>query len=476
MLRLADILEATGGTLLSKGSAEFSAISIDSRTIKQGELFLAIKGDKFDGHDFVEHVLKNNEGALVSRKWADSSRELSGKTVIGVDDTLKALHDLARFIRNKFRGPVIAVVGSNGKTTTKELISSVLGTRFKVLKTEGNLNNHIGMPLCIARADDSTEAMVLEMGTNRPGDVALLCSIASPEIGVITNIGFEHLEGFGSLEAVRDAELEILPHIKTVVLNGDDQFLLDGVRANFKGAVTTFGIENRDCNVKAQDIAISDSGVRFIVSFPTGSMTVDSRLSGRFNIYNSLASCAAAHILGFDIDKIKKGLEAFGGVRMRFEIRRLGGTTYLYDVYNANPSSVKASINELARMAMDSRRTEKSAKGRTIAVLGDMLELGAYAESAHDEVGTKLAELKVDCFIGVGPLMARAVSQFRKAGMSGIWKESAADAGRELANIIGKGDFVLIKGSRGMKMENVMEMIEEKISDEEIAVSEEGKR
>ena len=237
---------------------------------------------------------------------------------------------------------MVAIVGSNGKTTTKELISSILGNRFKVLKTEGNLNNHIGMPLCITRAEEETEAMVLEMGTNRPGDVDFLCRIASPDVGVVTNIGCEHLEGFGSLEAVRDAELEILPYLKKVVLNGDDGFLRYGISRKFKGQVVTFGISSEESDIRASDIEVAREGSRFILHASGLAIGVESKLSGRFNIYNSLAACAVAHTLGIKLDKIKEGLESFGGVRMRFELRKVRGVTYLYDVYNANPSSMKA--------------------------------------------------------------------------------------------------------------------------------------
>ncbi len=458
MLEIADILQATQGVLISEGPGQFSGVSIDSRTIKEGELFVAIKGDRFDGHDFVAASLRTCAGALVSRRWAEQGFvKIEGKAVIAVEDPLSALQDMARSIRSRFRGPVIAVVGSNGKTTTKELISSILGTQFNVLKTEGNLNNHVGMPLSMTKVTEKTEAMVLEMGTNRPGDVDLLCRIASPDIAVITNIGYEHIEGFGSIEAVRDAELEIIPYVTKVVLNGDDDFLTGGVSLKFKGPLITFGIENDECDVTARDITFTGGGSGFTVDISGDSISVDSRLSGRFNIYNSLAACAAAHAVGVEPDKIKEGLESFGGVGMRFEVRQLGGITYLYDVYNANPSSMKASINELSRI---SGSREKTVNGRIIAVLGDMLELGDFGIPAHEELGRALAELGVDFFIGAGPLMERAVSVFRMSGRSGIAKGSSEEAGVELAELAGEGDVVLIKGSRGMKMEKVMEIAE----------------
>ncbi|HMK61645.1 MAG TPA: UDP-N-acetylmuramoyl-tripeptide--D-alanyl-D-alanine ligase [Dissulfurispiraceae bacterium] len=452
MLKLADILAATGGQLAARGADEFTRVSIDSRTIKSGELFIPLKGDRFDGHDFVMDSLKICDGILVNSSWAENIEFSAGKTVIKVDDTLLALQELACFIRKRFRGPVIAVVGSNGKTTTKELISSVLGTSFKVLKTEGNLNNHIGMPLCITRADEDTGAMVLEMGTNRPGDVDLLCKIALPDIGVITNIGAEHLEGFGSMEAVRDAELEILPYLKKTVLNGDDAFLIGGLSLKFTGPIVTFGISEKENDITAGEIVSTGNGCSFSIHTYAGKVSIQSQLSGRFNIYNSLAACAVAHTLGLGLDRIKEGLEAFGGVKMRFEIKRIGRITFIYDVYNANPSSMKASIEELVSIA-----NKRPAGSRSIAVLGDMLELGNFSIDAHKEIGNILKNKGIDLFIGVGPLMKEGVSTF---GRNASAVETADDAGKLLTDQIAEGDVVLIKGSRGMKMERVMEFIE----------------
>jgi UDP-N-acetylmuramoyl-tripeptide--D-alanyl-D-alanine ligase len=329
----------------------------------------------------------------------------------------------------------------------------------------------------MTKVSDRTDVMVLEMGTNRPGDVDLLCKIASPDIGVVTNIGMEHLEGFGSLEAVRDAELEILSYINKMAMNGDDDFLIGGVSLGFRGQIVTFGIDKRESDVTAQEITVTEQGSRFNLHVSGASIPVESKLSGSFNIYNSLAACAAAHTLQFGLDTMKKGLESFSGVKMRFEIRRLGGVTYLYDVYNANPSSMKASIHELVRTA---GRTEKTLQGRAVAVLGDMLELGTYSTPAHEELGEMLSELGIGLFIGVGPLMAGAISRFGKCGRPGIAKDTADEAGAELACRVREGDVVLIKGSRGMKMERVMDVIERGITGNtkgnSVPVTAEGRR
>ncbi|MFO0752304.1 MAG: UDP-N-acetylmuramoyl-tripeptide--D-alanyl-D-alanine ligase [Thermodesulfovibrionales bacterium] len=468
MLRVEDILKATRGKIVSGGTRGFTGVSVDSRTIQEGDLFVALKGENFDGHDFLAAALRKGAGALVhcnalcargAGEKADGLRSADytgGKTIILVDDTLRALQDLARFLRKRFSGPVIGVVGSNGKTTTKELTASILGTRGKVHKTTGNLNNHIGMPLSLTRREEDAAAMVLEMGTNRPGDVRELCGIALPDIGVVTNIGYEHLEGFGSLEGVRDAELEILPYVKKLAVNADDRFLLEGVRAGYGGELLTFGIEARNADVAAGAVRLSDEGTRFTLRLGGEAVEVHSRLSGYFNVYNSLAAAAAAHAAGFHPEEIRRGLEAFGGVAMRFEVRNCRGVAVLNDSYNANPSSMAVSVRELVRRI--SARDESRTPGRAIAVLGDMLELGEYAVPSHRELGRKLSHEPVDAFIGVGPLMALAVEEF---GERGIHTDTSREAGEVVVKMVREGDIVLIKGSRGMRMETVLAELEE---------------
>ncbi len=463
MLSARQILTETGGSIITgdkaglrtaaqfAGDILFQDISIDSRTIRRGELFLALKGDRFDGHDFVHDALKTGAGAVVAGDWIIPEKtELLGadKCIIIVDDTLLALHGLARSIRKQFGGSVIGVIGSNGKTTTKELIASILGINLNVLKTAGNFNNHIGMPLSITKVREDTRAMVLEMGTNRPGDIDELCSIGLPETGVITNIGQEHLEGFGSLEAVRDSELELLPYVKKLIVNADDAFLMEGIEDRFEGRRIRFGIEDHTAEVRAEGIELSDRGTRFTLCAGSGRIEIGSRLSGHFNIYNSLAAAATAYSMGFGPDTIKKGLESFGGVPMRLEILVQGDVTYINDAYNANPSSMEESVRELMR-----RAGHGPGRKRTIAVLGDMLELGVCSSDAHIKLGKWLSELAVDIFIGVGPCMSQALGAFQG---NGIAASNANEAGRELEKLVRQGDIVLIKGSRGMRMEDAL--------------------
>ncbi|TAN43259.1 MAG: UDP-N-acetylmuramoyl-tripeptide--D-alanyl-D-alanine ligase [Nitrospirae bacterium] len=458
MLSIETILEATGGSAAFAGVSGFSGISIDSRTSKEGSIFLALKGENHDGHDFVPQALKKCSGAIVNRDALCADGSISGlriadcefpKTLILVSDTLHALHALARFLRKRFEGPVIGVVGSNGKTTTKELTVSVLGMKMKVLKTEGNLNNHIGMPLCMTNLGPDIDSMVLEMGTNRPGDVAELCSIAAPDTAVITNIGYEHLEGFGSIEKVRESELEVLCCAKRAIVNADDGFLMDGVKARFNGEIISFGIGRKSgADVFAEDIIYTDAGAAFTLCTKGGCLPVESRLPGLFNIYNSLAAAAAGTVLGLDMADIRTGLEAFEGVSLRFKVQTIDGVVFLNDVYNANPSSMEASLTEMSRL-MASRK-----KGRAIAVLGDMLELGGFGTEAHKEIGRKLLAMRVDMLIAVGPLMIHAAAEF---GSGAVCVNSSDEGAAMLAEVAREGDIVLIKGSRGMRMEKVLE-------------------
>jgi len=458
MLSARQILDATGGSIITdetagprtatqfSGDIFFSGLSIDSRTIRQGELFLALKGDRFDGHDFVQDALRTGAGAIISR--GSSVRHAAGKSIILVEDTLVALHAIAQSVRKQFGGSVIGVVGSNGKTTTKELIASVLGVNLNVLKTAGNLNNHIGMPLSITKTQENTGVMVLEMGTNKPGDIKELCAIGLPETGVITNIGQEHLEGFGSLTAVRDSELELLSYVRKLIINADDTFLMEGIEDRFKGRSITFGIEAGAADIRAEGIEFADTATRFVLCTGAGRIVIESRLPGRFNIYNSLAAAATAYAKGFTLQDIKKGLESFNGLPMRSEVFARGDVTYINDAYNANPSSMEESVKELVRRVKAGHECK-----RAIAVLGDMLELGTYSTDAHRKLGRWLSGLPVDILIGVGPMMSLTVEAFQKKGIAA---GNAKDAGRELEKLVREGDVVLIKGSRGMRMEDVL--------------------
>jgi len=449
ILTVEDVINATGGRIVYKNgnSHPFTGVSIDSRTIGDGEMFVALRGVRFDGHDFIYKALERGSGALVNFPPAE---HLKGKAIIYVKNTLSALQDIARYVRMRSNIPVIGITGTNGKTTTKELTASILSTKYRVHKNTGNLNNHIGLPLSLIKLRTDDEAIVLEMGASSPGDIRELCGIAAPDCGVVTNIGPGHLEGFGSLEAVRNTKLELLDTVKKIVVSADDAFLMQGV-SGYQGEVLTFGIENK-ADVFAKDIRIKDRGSDFMLCFGEGNcVEVNLNLPGAFNVYNALAAAAVGQIFDTELRDIKTGLESFKGVPMRLEIKELFGATVISDVYNANPSSMEEAIKDLVRLK----------KGRAIAVLGDMLELGAYAEEAHRKIGEWMSALPIDVFIGVGPLMAIAHSEFVKTGRQSFSVSTSEEAGRILTGLCREGDTIVVKGSRGMGMEKVLEINKE---------------
>lgn len=443
MFTLKDLLIATEGKLLSKGHEVFSSASCDTRTIGMNDLFFPLKGSKRDGHEFLSEALQKASGAVISKPFKFQEFQWKNKTVVFVEDTLKALQSIARYLRKKFKGEVIAVVGSNGKTTTKELISELLSMRYRVLKTEGNFNNHIGVPICLSRLENDTEIMVLELGTNRHGDIRELCEIVYPEYALITNIGYEHLEGFGSLEGVREGELEILPFVNTVFANGDDHFLMEGLK-NWNGSLLTFGT-GRDCNFRAESIVLENEYTEFNIISSSSEFTVRTLLTGIYNVYNITGAVSVAISFGISPSDIQQKLRIFHPVRMRGEIIKINGLEILFDAYNANPSSMKAALQELLR-----RKKERKA----VAVLGDMLELGQLSEEAHEELGRWIKESGIEVFIGVGKMVKKALKY-----IDGQIFDTPFEAGQYLKKQLEGSEVILIKGSRAMEMEKVLEVL-----------------
>lgn len=444
MFTLQDLIKASQGEILSKGEEIFSSASIDTRTIERNQLFFPLKGTKSDGHDFVEEALLKSAGTVSSK---DLSIDFRGKTVVKVRDTLWALQNLAKYLRKNFKGEVIAVIGSNGKTTTKELTATFLSQRFKTLRTEGNLNNNIGVPLSISKIERDTEKMVLELGTNRKGDIRELCEIAYPNYALITNIGYEHLEGFGSIEGVREGELEILPYVHTVFVNGDDKFLLEGLR-DFTGEIITFGL-SQECDFYGKDIKFEKNFTEVTISTGVREIKLTSPLLGLYNVYNILGAVSVALYFGIDEDSIRDALKIFIPIKLRSEIVNLKNFEIILDAYNANPSSMRVALEELVR---------RKEGRKTIAVLGDMLELGEYEKEAHETLGKWLKELQIDLFIGVGNSIKNALRYY-----DGLHFSEPSLAAEYLLGEIKEPSVVLIKGSRSMKMERVYEILKERM-------------
>jgi UDP-N-acetylmuramoyl-tripeptide--D-alanyl-D-alanine ligase len=443
------------GILEGLDKMEIKGVSIDSRSIKEGELFVAIKGDRFDGHDFIPDAMRRGAwGALVERTALEKKyRSLSDlKNILPVEDTLYTLQEMSHMHRKKFSFPVVGITGSNGKTTTKEMLAGIFRQQGPVLKNEGNLNNHIGVPLTLLGLNASHKAAVVEMGMSAPGEIDTLARLVKPTIGVITNIGPAHLEFFGSLEKIARAKGELLGHIQSdgaVVLNADDQFC-QFLRSKTGNRVVMFGIENQ-ADVKASNITQGENFTDFVLAAEGSSEKVQLRTVGRHNVYNAIAAAAAAIAAGIPADVVKYGLDDFVPVAMRSEIKQLKGRTIFADYYNANPASMEAALEVLVSM--------KSGK-KAVAVLGDMLELGTSSAEAHVKIGETAARLGIDILIALGQLSQHTVEGARAAGMSRekIFEAPEHHAAAELLrNHSSPGDVILIKGSRGMRMEKILE-------------------
>ena len=434
---------------------EIKGLSIDSRTIREGELFVAIKGDRFDGHDFLLGVMQRGAwGALVARTTlADKFPVLGGlKNILPVEDTLNALQEMASLHRRKFAVPVVGITGSNGKTTTKEMLAGILQKQGPVLKNEGNLNNHIGVPLTLLRLNAGHKAAVVEMGMSALGEIDALARFVGPDVGVITNIGPAHLEFLKSMDLVAQAKGELFDHLKpggTAVLNADDRYF-DTLKKKFSGRVLSFGIDKAS-DVRASDIRQEKDFTDFAIRSGLSRVKVRLRAVGKHNIYNALAAAAAALAVGMSLDAVKNGLDAFQPLAMRSELRQVQGRTVFADCYNANPASMDAALATLVSL---------KSGGKAIAVLGDMLELGSVAVDAHRTIGKTIARLGVDLVITMGPLAKHVGEGAIDAGMP---KDRVFEAGSqaEAAGLLKKlsrpGDTVLIKGSRSMKMEKILE-------------------
>ena len=454
-----EILKATGGIPL-RGGTDWSCrgVSTDTRTLATGNLFIALSGENFDGHDCLPQAAAQGAAGLLIRT-VDSGKLAAlpeGVPAIGVSDTMQALGDIARDWRRRFPVPVVAVTGSSGKTTTKEMVAAIAGRTRRVLKTEGNLNNRIGLPLTLLQLRKEHELAIVEMGTNSPGEIAALASIAQPDIGLITNIGPAHLEGLGSLAAIREEKgslFETMAGQGTAILNQDDPAI--GLLAwRWRGKRVTFGL-GPGALVAARGIEpAGPAGVRFRLVIDGVETPVFLRTPGRHNVMNALAAAAAAWALGFDRHEIAAGLAAFRPIPGRSEIRRLGNGAYLMiDTYNANPASVREAVNTLLGLRGD---------GDAVVILGDMLELGAQSAALHAEIGELLAEAGIrDLFLKGSWTEAVAAGAIRRgfpAERIAFFK-TPEEVVSALRSRLKEGDWILIKGSRKMKMEAVAEKI-----------------
>jgi UDP-N-acetylmuramoyl-tripeptide--D-alanyl-D-alanine ligase len=443
--RVAEFLSAAGEF---DANAVAQGYSIDSRSIQRGELFLAVKGERMDGHDFVTQALEKGAVAAVIRK--DQLARYPLKTgLITVDDTLTALQTLATAVRRLWAKPLIGVTGSAGKTTTKEAIAHVLSTRFRVLKSEGNFNNHFGLPLMLLKIEPEHDLAVIEMGMSHAGEIAALAKIAQPELGVVTNVAPVHLEFFESIAGIARAKYELveaLPATGTAVLNADDEYVSQFGR-DFHGKVVLYGLRT-SADVRAENIEPRGSdGSTFDVVVGSCREKAILHLVGAHNIHNALAAVAVGLERGLSPSEAVAALATLAPADKRGQVVNLGNITIINDCYNCNPKALEAMVDALAAMPAK----------RRIVVVGEMLELGPASEELHRQAGRHIATKKINVLLGVRGQAQQVVEAANEAGMRAEFVATPEEAGDWLARETRDGDVVLLKASRGVKLERALE-------------------
>jgi UDP-N-acetylmuramoyl-tripeptide--D-alanyl-D-alanine ligase len=462
-----ELAAATGGRWLDPPPAGVAGVSTDTRTIAAGSLFVALRGERFDGHAFLAEAARAGAAAaLVSDAAAgtgapgDGAARAAGLPRLLAADTLAALGAVARHHRRRFDLPMVAVTGSNGKTTTREMVAAILATRGPVLKTEGNLNNEVGVPLTLLRLSSEHRAAVVELGMNHPGEIARLCAIALPQVGVVTNAAAAHLEGLGSVDGVADAKAELyqgLPPGGVAVANADDARMLKRAQASGRRLLTFAAGRQRRGDVVVLEVLREDAaGLRFLLGVGNRELEVALPLVGAHNAANAAAAACAAIALGCDDREIVRGLAAVTPVGRRLRLERLpGGALLVDDCYNANPLSMGAALRTLASLA-------RAEGGRAVAALGDMLELGPEELALHRQVGAEAAAAGLHRLLCFGPRARELAAGAAGAGLDPArifhTEDLAALAASARAGL-GAGDVLLVKGSRGMRLERLVEAL-----------------
>lgn len=457
------LIEVTGGTLAGgDASAMVNGLALDSREVEPGNVFVALVGERADGHDFVRAAIDAGARAVIVTRADEQllaqvtqSRDPDAAVVL-VDDAIKVIQALAAHHRARLLCPVVGVTGSTGKTTTKDFLRAVLKTRFKVVASEGNRNNELGVPLTIFEAGADTGVLVVEMGMRGPGQISELAAIASPTHGLVTNVGLSHVGVLGSQEAIADAKgelVEAIPETGAVFLNGDDAWT-ERLQARSRARVIRYGL-GEACDVRAEEITVSPDSFPLFTLIARGERAaVTLPVLGRHNVYNALAAAAVALELGVDVGRIVEGLAGAKMSGMRMDVfESASGVTVIDDAYNANPVSMRAALAAL----MDVR-----VSGRHIAVLGDMAELGSLSELAHFQLGEEVARSGVHVLVTVGKLARRIAEGARAEGMDPDSVRPCAtpeEASEVLDDLLEPGDAVLVKASRVMGLERVVEGI-----------------
>lgn len=454
---------AIGGRLLvGSGDKVVNNLCIDSRDVRPGSLFVALPGEHADGHEFCQRAIESGAGALLVTRAAEDLSDLLETAsarrvpVVRVNDALKAVQDLARHHRSRLHCAVLGVTGSTGKTTTKDLVTAALSASKRVVSTEGNRNNELGVPLTVLAADASTEVLVVEMGMRGAGQIEELCGIAQPTLGLVTNVGSSHIELLGSEENIARAKGELVRFLGDggmAFLNGDDDHS-SRIAESAEVPVTFYGLSEH-CGVRAEGIVLdAESRVSFDLVAEAGRAPVRLSVPGRHNVYNALAAAAVALHLGVPLADVATGLANAELSAMRMEVLNCAsGVTVINDAYNANPSSMKAAVETLAAM---------QTSGRRVAVLGDMAELGSLTELAHFRLGEQVARLEIGELVTIGVRARRIAEGALAEGMVGASVQSfneVESAGQAVSARLEPGDVVLVKASRVMGLEAVVDRI-----------------
>ncbi len=444
-----DIAGFIGGTLIGKDIYITSATT-DSREAKEGTLFIGIKGERVDGNDFATDFLKNGGSCAVVEKDVEIPE---GKCLIRVNDTKKAIRDIAEFYRTKLDIDVVAVTGSVGKTSTKDMLSSVISRSFATFATKGNFNNEIGVPLTIFQLDSSCEKAVVEMGMSNPGEISRLTKIAKPRVAVITNIGTAHIGNLGSRENILKAKLEVLECLDGVaVLNGDDEYLWSA-RENITHKKIYYGIKNKSADYVAYDVVSDDKGSSFKLKINDSEHSFFVPVVGLHHVYNAMAAIICGLHFGMSTNDIAMGVSAYETSGMRQKEIKIGNIKLIEDCYNASSDSMRSSLNVL-----------KSVSGgkRSIAVLGDMLEQGEFAEENHRLVGSYVASSGADVLVCIGNDAGYIADEARKNNVENVFEFLTNEEASEfLCKYVTDGDTVLFKASRGMALEKVSSALQE---------------
>ena len=431
-----------------------TGVSFDSRTLRPGEVFFALGGARCDGHGFVRQALEKGAAAAVICRDVAVPPEFKGR-LVRVADSLRALGDAARLYRRKWGGLVIAVTGSNGKTTTREMIHYIVSDKIPCTRSPKSFNTDIGVPLTLFAAKRTDKVIVVEMGTNAPGEIAALGAIAEPNVGVITNIGATHLAGLGSIQGVAQAKAELFDALRlpgTAVLNADDA-MFNFLSHRYAGKVISYGL-SPDADFRATDVQRLSGGCVFHVQ---GGRPVRLRVPGLHNVRNALAALAVAAHLGMDLSAAAERLSTFRLPPMRYEVEVIHHVTVVNDCYNANPDSMQAALETFGR-------TAPRAGGRRVVVLGDMMELGDHSERFHRRLGVDVARAGVDALFAVGKFADCVARSAREKGLTGrVFHAPELDGvAQSVRKFLRPGDALLVKGSRGMKLERLVEELRDK--------------